>query len=89
MSRHIHQQLCRSGDPGEKNHKPTLIDVLNILEVRLDIIEQQCREVSQSIHTHTRTEVNDRIAVMDAEINRCQKMMEFLKNALNETSQKR
>lgn len=78
----------RIRDKPETEHSPTLIDVLNILEKRLDIVEGQCAEVLQSIHIHTRTEVDDQIAILDAEINRCQKLLKTIKNTMNKSLSK-
>ncbi|WP_143484231.1 hypothetical protein [Acidithiobacillus marinus] len=63
--------------------RPTLMDVLNVLESRLDIVEQQCTDVLESIDHRTRAEIDDQITIMDAEINRCQKFLQIIKASLN------
>jgi uncharacterized small protein (DUF1192 family) len=40
--------------------------------------------VLHSINIRTRTEVDDQIAIMDAEINRCQKLLKIIKNTMLE-----
>ncbi|WP_414040701.1 hypothetical protein ACJU26_00960 [Acidithiobacillus sp. M4-SHS-6] len=62
---------------------PTLMDVLNVLELRLDIVEQKCADVLESIDSRTRTEIDDQITIMEAEINRCQKFLQIIKTSLN------
>ena len=59
------------------------MDVLNVLEARLDIVEQQCTDVLESIDCRTRAEIDDQITIMDAEINRCQKFLQIIKTSLN------
>jgi hypothetical protein len=83
IKRFQHRPL-RTRWKSEKDYHPTLLDVLNILEKRLDIVEEQCAEVLHSINIRTRTEVDDQIAIMDAEINRCQKLLKIIKNTMLE-----
>lgn len=59
------------------------MDVLNVLELRLDIVEQKCADVLESIDSRTRTEIDDQITIMEAEINRCQKFLQIIKTSLN------
>lgn len=54
-----------------------------MLEARLDIVEQQCTDVLESIDCRTRAEIDDQITIMDAEINRCQKFLQIIKTSLN------
>ncbi|MDD2750127.1 hypothetical protein [Acidithiobacillus sp.] len=84
MIKRFQHKPLRTLGKSEKDHRPTLIDVLNILETRLDIVEEQCAEVLQSINIRTRTEVDDQIAIMDTEINRCQKLLKIIKNTMHE-----
>ncbi|MBE7562581.1 hypothetical protein H7F10_06375 [Acidithiobacillus sp. HP-6] len=84
MIKRFQHKPLRTRGKSEKDHYPTLLDVLNILETRLDIVEEQCAEVLQSINICTRTEVDDQIAIMDAEINRCQKLLKIIKNTMHE-----
>lgn len=84
MIKRIQHNPLISREKPTKNRSPTLIDVLNILEKRLDIVEGQCDEVLQSINMRTRAEMDDQIAIMDAEINRCQKLLKIIKNTMNE-----
>ncbi len=84
MIKRFQHKPLRTRGKSEKDHHPTLLDVLNILETRLDIVEEQCAEVLQSINICTRTEVDDQIAIMDAEINRCQKLLKIIKNTMLE-----
>jgi hypothetical protein len=60
-------------------HAPTLLDVLNIMENRLEIVEAQCSGILAAIDSCTRSEIDDQIAIMDAEISRCQKLLSTLK----------
>ncbi|WP_142090348.1 hypothetical protein, partial [Acidithiobacillus thiooxidans] len=69
MIKRFQHRPLRIRGKSEKDYHPTLLDVLNILEKRLDIVEEQCAEVLHSINIRTRTEVDDQIAIMDAEIN--------------------
>ncbi|MBE7566390.1 hypothetical protein HER14_05345 [Acidithiobacillus thiooxidans] len=84
MIKRFQHRPLRTRGKSEKDYHPTLLDVLNILEKRLDIVEEQCAEVLHSINISTRTEVDDQIAIMDAEINRCQKLLKIIKNTMLE-----
>ncbi len=70
--------------PQEDQLSPTVIDILNVLENRQDLVHDQWTDLLQSIKESESSACSDRADILDAELSRYQRFLSILRKQVQE-----
>jgi len=68
---------------------PTVIDILNVLESRQDLVHDQWNNLLKNIQESESPECSDRAVALDAELSRYRRFLSILRKQVQENSAER